>query len=126
MARLTLPRPRFFGGISGLLAALALASGCSSDSKSEQRAGGGNAIDLSCPGEALSPVPLRRLTRFEYQNALSDVLGSDITGEDFFPKDEVALGFDNQSGTLGTTDLHVEGYLEVATQIAESLASDPA
>lgn len=119
-------RPRFFAGISGLLAALALGPGCSSDSKNEPPAGGGNAIDLSCPGEALSPAPLRRLTRFEYQNALSDVLGSDVVAEDFFPKDEVALGFDNQAGTLGTTDLHVEGYLEVATQIAESLASDPA
>jgi hypothetical protein len=112
--------------MGALALAVALASGCASDSGKNPPAGGQKPADLSCPSEPLAPAPLRRLTRFEYQNAISDVLGTDVAVDDFFPKDEVALGFDNQSGTLGTTDLHVEGYLDVATGIAESLAADPA
>ncbi len=116
---------RFPRGLGALALAGALGVGCSSDTGKNPPAGGQKPVDLSCPSEALAPAPLRRLTRFEYQNAILDVLGTDIAVDDFFPKDEVALGFDNQSGTLGTTDLHVEGYLDVATQIAETLAADP-
>jgi hypothetical protein len=54
------------------------------------------------------------------------VFGTDLVVEDLFPRDEVALGFDNQSGTLSTSDLHVEGYLEAATTIAEWLVRDRA
>ena len=39
--------------------------------RAKKPAGGKKAADLSCPGEPLSPAPLRRLTRFEYQNAVS-------------------------------------------------------
>jgi hypothetical protein len=117
---------RFPRGLGALALAAALGVGCASDAGKNPPAGGQKPDDLSCPSEPLAPAPLRRLTRFEYQNAISDVLGTDIAVEDLFPKDEVALGFDNQSGTLGTTDLHVEGYLDVATGIAEALAADPA
>jgi hypothetical protein len=111
---------------AGAVLAASLGFGCASDSGDKRPAGGQDEVDLSCPGEALSPAPLRRLTRFEYQNAVSDVFGSELPIEDLFPRDEVALGFDNQAGTLGTTDLHVEGYLEAATAIAEWLVADPA
>jgi hypothetical protein len=117
-------QPSFRAAVAALLA-LSLGFGCASDSGKKQTAGGQDGVDLSCPGDALSPAPLRRLTRFEYQNAVSDVFGSELPVEDLFPRDEVALGFDNQAGTLGTTDLHVEGYLEAATTIAEWLVSDP-
>ncbi|HVR18047.1 MAG TPA: DUF1592 domain-containing protein [Polyangiaceae bacterium] len=103
----------------------AMAFGCASDAAHEP-ADGQKGADLSCPGEPLSPAPLRRLTRFEYQNAISDVFGNTLPMEDLFPRDEVALGFDNQAGTLGTTDLHVEGYLEAATTLAEWRVAEPA
>ncbi|HEX6765011.1 MAG TPA: DUF1592 domain-containing protein [Polyangiaceae bacterium] len=118
------PAVRRFAGISLLL--VAALAGCAS-SKNENPAGGqAKTTDLSCPNEPLSPAPLRRLTRFEYQNAVSDVFGSELPFDDLFPRDEVALGFDNQAGTLSTTDLHVQGYLEAATSIAEWVAADPA
>lgn len=126
MTRETSHLARLFFRLSGAILAAALGFGCASDSGEKKPAGGQDEVDLSCPGEALSPAPLRRLTRFEYQNAVSDVFGSELPIEDLFPRDEVALGFDNQAGTLGTTDLHVEGYLEAATTLAEWLVAEPA
>ena len=104
----------FVAGFTGVALVAALAFGCASDA-AHKPADGKKGTDSSCPGEPLSPAPLRRLTRFEYQNAVSDVFGTELPMDDLFPRDEVALGFDNQAGTLGTTDLHVEGYLEAAT-----------
>jgi hypothetical protein len=109
--------------VSAALTLLAIAVGCASEPGGPP-AGKTDTTDLSCPSQPLSPAPLRRLTRFEYQNAVADVFGNELSMEDLFPRDEVALGFDNQAGTLGTTDLHVQGYLEAATAIAEWLAAD--
>ncbi|HEX6272379.1 MAG TPA: DUF1592 domain-containing protein [Polyangiaceae bacterium] len=112
-------------GLFGLALAALVGTGCASDA-TEKPAGGKKQTDLSCPSEPRSPAPLRRLTRFEYQNAVTDVFGTELPLDDLFPRDEVALGFDNQAGTLSTTDLHVQGYLEAATSIAEWLVAEPA
>jgi hypothetical protein len=80
--------------------------------------------DLSCPGSTLTAVPLRRLTRFEYRNAVVDLFGVDLPVTELLPRDELALGFDNQAATLSFTDLHVEGYLSGALRVAQELRSD--
>jgi hypothetical protein len=80
--------------------------------------------DLSCPGSTLTAVPLRRLTRFEYRNAVADLFGQDLTVIELLPRDELALGFDNQAATLSFTDLHVEGYLSGALDVAKALRGD--
>jgi len=82
--------------------------------------------DLSCPGSTLRAVPLRRLTRFEYQNAVKDVFGVDVDVKALLPRDEVSLGFDNQAATLSLTDLHVEGAMQAASVVTAALAVDPA
>jgi hypothetical protein len=82
--------------------------------------------DLSCPGSALTSVPLRRLTRFEYRNAVADLFGVELDVNALLPRDEIGLGFDNQAATLSFTDLHVEGYLEGALGVARAVADDPA
>jgi hypothetical protein len=112
-------------GFLGIALATPSAGGCSSE-REEAPAGATNTTDLSCPDEALSPSPVRRLTRFEYQNAVADVFGSDFPTDDLFPRDEVALGFDNQAGTLSMTDLHVQGYLDAGGAIAEWFVAEPA
>ncbi|MGC4086616.1 MAG: DUF1592 domain-containing protein [Polyangiaceae bacterium] len=43
-----------------------------------------------------------------------------------FPRDEQALGFDNQAATLSFTDLHVQGYLDASEQVTNWLTADPA
>jgi hypothetical protein len=81
--------------------------------------------DVRCRDDAPSPAPLRRLTRFEYENTLHELFGSDLVVLDLFPPDEIGLGFDNQGGTLSTTDLHVVGYLEAAGRASAFVAEHP-
>lgn len=65
------------------------------------------------------------MTRFEYANTVRDLLGDDLAFEAIFPRDEVALGFDNQAGMLSLTDLHVEAYLEAAQQVVDWVTAHP-
>jgi hypothetical protein len=105
------------------LAALTAAA-CAAEPRPRASGTSSFGFDLSCPEQTLSPAPLRRLTRFEYENALHDIFG-DVRGlHELFPRDELALGFDNQGGALGLTDLHVEGYLEAGDAIAAWLLAD--
>jgi hypothetical protein len=60
-----------------------------------------NVLETSLDGHALaSPQPgrtetFRRLTRFEYQNAIRDLLALQIDVSDLLPADEISHGFDN-------------------------------
>ncbi len=105
------------------LGGLGAAFGCNGgDSHAATEPG---AVTLACPAAAISPTPLRRLTRFEFANSVRDVFAVDLPLEDLFPRDEVALGFDNQAGTLSLTDLHVQGFLEAADSVADWVTADP-
>ncbi len=60
---------------------------------------------------------IRRLTRFEYQNAVRDLLALDIDASALLPDDESAHGFDSATaGTLSPTLL--ERYLTAAQKIS--------
>lgn len=107
-----------------MLLALSLLSGCESGAETPSPAAAPLA-DVRCRDDAPSPAPLRRLTRFEYENTLHQVFGADLVVLDLFPPDEIGLGFDNQGGTLSTTDLHVVGYLEAAGRAAAFVAEHP-
>lgn len=82
--------------------------------------------DWGCSEAKVSEAPTRRLTRFEYSNIVSDVFGlGELSIELLLPRDEVALGFDNQAGALTLTDFHVEAYFKAAERIAEATLEDP-
>lgn len=66
------------------------------------------------------PAPQRRLTRFEYNNTVRDLLGTTLTPADQFPPDEIAGGFNNNASVLTVSSLHAEKYLLAA----EALASE--
>jgi hypothetical protein len=83
------------------------------------------ALNLLCPADPVSPTPLRRLTRFEYGNTLRDLLGMDLDANEMFPPDEISLGFDDQAGTIGVTELHVDGYFKVAEGAGDWLVANP-
>lgn len=52
---------------------------------------------------------LRRLTRYEYNNTLRDLLGIDIDfAKDLPPEGAAKEGFVNNSSVLGTSGLHME------------------
>lgn len=68
--------------------------------------------------------PIRRLTRFEYNNTVRDLLGDTTSPADIFPPEEEALGFDNQAEALGVTQLLAEHYLKASEEIAARATLD--
>jgi hypothetical protein len=67
-------------------------------------------------------APIRRMTRFEYNNAVRDLLGDTTRPADTFVAEEEALGFNNQATALGVTQLLAEQYMEASEGIAERAA----
>lgn len=88
----------------------------------------------SCTTTEAFAAPLRRLTRFEYNNTARDLLNVDIAPADRFPADEVAGGFNNNASVLTVSPLLAERYMEAAELLAteavkrlpELLPCDPA
>ncbi len=77
---------------------------------------GATAVD--CATIQRPPTPLRRLTRFEYNNTVRDLFGVTSSPADAFPADEVADGFSNNALVLTVSSLHAERYVEAAEGIA--------
>ncbi len=63
--------------------------------------------------------PMRRLTRFEYDNTVRDLLGDTSQPARLFPPDEEALGFDNNAEARTVGSLLAEYYMNAAEQLAE-------
>jgi len=72
------------------------------------------------------PAPLRRITRFEYGRALSDLTGVAPTIAQNLPPDEETMGFDDIASAYSVSSLHADRYLETAEQAAAALAGDSA
>ena len=51
----------------------------------------------------IGATPLRRLTRFEYNATVRDLLGDTTQPADAFPPDEVRSGFDNNSAVVAVS-----------------------
>src|SRR3954471_20936907 len=98
------------------LGALVLLAGCAGGSDGST----GSKTQAACVARARGPgpSPIRRLTRFEYDNTIRDLLGDDSHPSAVFPPDETAEGFDNNAEVAGVTDLLAEQYLDVAEAIA--------
>jgi hypothetical protein len=73
---------------------------------------------------APGPSPLRRLTRWEYDNTIRDLLGDDSRPASAFPEDERALGFDNNAEFRVVTTLLAEHYMLAAESIAARAVAD--
>ncbi|WP_437821828.1 DUF1587 domain-containing protein [Sorangium sp. So ce1078] len=69
------------------------------------------------PGRA----PLRRLTRFEYNNTVRDLLGDTTDPAFSLPSEDVGNGFGNDADTLSVSSLLAEQLGTVAEGIAEIL-----
>lgn len=72
------------------------------------------------PERAVSPVPLRRLNRYELDNSVRDLLGTAIRPSERLPVDDSVDGFDTLGEGLTLSNLHLE-QLDLAT---EELAID--
>ncbi|MBK9258966.1 MAG: DUF1592 domain-containing protein [Polyangiaceae bacterium] len=71
-----------------------------------------------CVGIVPGKSPIRRMTRFEYNNTVRDLLGDDTEPAANFVPEEEAMGFDNQAVALGVTQILAEQYMVASEKIA--------
>ena len=64
-------------------------------------------------------VTIRRLNRMEYHYAIQDLLGVDYHTWDKFPADDTGYGFDTIGDVLTISPLHMEKYVEAASEIVD-------
>ncbi len=93
-------------------------------------ASGGDSGGAPTPEECkvMGPSPgttlARRMTRFEYNNTVRDLLGDTTHPADNFPADEVSGVFDNQAAALVVTDLLASGYMTASEGLATNAVKD--
>ena len=63
-------------------------------------------------------VPLHRLNRTEYQNAIRDLLALDIDVSALVPADDQSYGFDNIAGVVKVSPTLLERYMNAARKIS--------
>ncbi|MGB5545890.1 MAG: DUF1592 domain-containing protein, partial [Polyangiales bacterium] len=63
-------------------------------------------------------TPIRRLTRFEYNRTVRDLLGDSSNPADLLPPEEEVAGFNNQAAALTSSDLLIEQYMKVAEEVS--------
>ena len=68
---------------------------------------------------------VHRLNRFEYGNAIRDLLALEVDIDEFLPADESGYGFDNIANVLSLTPVLLERYLLTARKIARLAVGDP-
>lgn len=77
---------------------------------------------------AANPNPgrpsLHRLNRFEYTNAVRDLLAVEIDGETLLPADDSRYGFDNIGDVLTVSPLLLERYMSAARKITRLAIGD--
>src|SRR5262249_31075735 len=73
------------------------------------------------PGRPL----LHHLNRFEYGNAIRDLLALDIDPAALLPPDDAAYGFDNVGDVLGMSPVLLERYMGAAGAVSALAVGDP-
>jgi hypothetical protein len=86
--------------------------------------GGGGSVG---PGDVTpGTVPLKRLTKAEFENTVRDWLGSKLPSFDL-PEDGREGGFDTVFTALQVSDIHIIAYQAIAESLVdELLTADPA
>jgi len=86
---------------------------------------GGTAMaSPACVGPAPGPAPVRRLTRFELNNTLRDLLGDTTKAANQLPPELKGNGFSNDAATLTTTRVLVDAYRTIASTLAATMTKD--
>lgn len=83
-----------------------------------------NTIDAEAATPPAGNVPLRRLNRREYENAIRDLLGLEIDATDLLPTDDLKGGFDNNASALQVSPTFIDQYLNAARTIAHDAIGD--
>jgi mono/diheme cytochrome c family protein len=70
-------------------------------------------------------VPLHRLNRSEYANAIKDLLGVDADPAAYLPADDVSNGFDNMANVLKVSPSFLDQYIAAARAMSGQAISNP-
>ena len=76
-----------------------------------------------CGTAVPGPAPIRRLSAFEYDNTIEDLLGDTSKPAQDFPE-EGASGFDNNADVASVSRLHAEKYMRAAEDVAARATED--
>jgi Protein of unknown function (DUF1592)/Protein of unknown function (DUF1588)/Protein of unknown function (DUF1587)/Protein of unknown function (DUF1595)/Protein of unknown function (DUF1585) len=88
--------------------------------------GGTQAKPSACqPNIHQSKAPVRRMTRWEYDNTVFDLLGDDTHPSADFGAEEEALGFNNIAEVLVTNNSLAEKYLLASEKISTAAVTNP-
>jgi hypothetical protein len=71
-------------------------------------------------------VPVQRLNRTEYANAVRGLVGVEIKVEDFLPREIEVDGFDNIAAALSVSPAFLDQYISAARFIAKQAVGDSA
>jgi hypothetical protein len=69
-------------------------------------------------------VPLHRMNRAEYANAIRDLLALEVDGSTLLPADNSSRGFDNIADVLGVSPSLLERYVSAAAKISRLAVGD--
>ncbi len=70
-------------------------------------------------------IPIHRLNRLQYTNAIRDLFGLEIDGRTMLPADDTGYGFDNIGDVLTISPGLLDRYLLAATKISRLVVGDP-
>jgi hypothetical protein len=86
----------------------------------------GTSEPMSCEG-GINPgrAPLRRLTRFEYNNTVRDLFGDTTQPANLLPPEELGNGFGNDADKISVSSLLAEQFGIVAEGIATRATATP-
>jgi hypothetical protein len=79
---------------------------------------GGTGTGISCPSAMPGRAPLRRLTTFEYNNTVRDLLMDTTNPGNAFPSEVLGNGFGNDADSQSVSSVLAENYGTVAEGIA--------
>jgi hypothetical protein len=88
--------------------------------------GGGQVGPLNCTEPQVPRAPLRRITRFEYNNTVRDLFQVQTRPADALPGEELGTGFGNDADALKVSRILIDGYRSVAADLAKELTADAA
>ena len=106
------------GGASGT------GTGTTGSGGSSGSSGAGMASQLCTTGPAPGPAPIRRLTRFELNNTLRDLLGDTSNAANQLPAELIGNGFSNDAATITTTRALVDAYRSIASTLGTAATKD--
>jgi hypothetical protein len=129
-----------FWALASLLALGAAAPACSSEGAAPNPgsnpgtagtaamggSGGSGSTVVQCATPSPGAAPIRRLTRFEYNNTVRDLLNDTTKPGDRLPPELKGNGFSNDAASLTTSRVLVDAYREVAVTLSRQATQDPA